>query len=145
MSMQGRILKLVSKYYAYTRDSATVEIYFDEKIVPIITMLRTRRAAAKKLPTTSASFGMPTGNELGDLWGGAVECGTTFPDGNGGSGGGCKTELPYVSIASEMVRGFEGLGRQVASSFEFAYRTHQQFVQSRLVGRRWPSTELKRP
>jgi hypothetical protein len=113
MSMQGRTLTLISKYYAYTRDSATIETYFDEKIVPIVTMLRMRRIAAKKLPNISASYGMPTGNELGDLWGGAVECGTTFPDGSGGAGAGCVTEMPYLSIATEMVRGFEDLGKML--------------------------------
>ena len=41
-----------------------------------------------------------------DLGGSSIECGTTF----GESPGDCQTELPYISLAAEMVRGFGELG-----------------------------------
>ena len=54
------------------------------------------------LPKDNAAYGIPAGNTIDDLWGSAVECGTTYPDGKGGPGGDCITVLPEWHITWAM-------------------------------------------
>ena len=63
---------------------------------------RAVRREALTLPTDSAAYGIPAGNTIDDLWGSAVECGTTYPDGKGGPGGDCITVLPEWHITWAM-------------------------------------------
>ena len=51
---------------------------------------------------------MPRGNDEADTYIGTIVCGTTY--GNRTEAEHCKTEQPYISISSEMVRGFRELG-----------------------------------
>jgi hypothetical protein len=62
-------------------------------------ILRKRRAKAQTLPKMHPAYGCPFGNDEADLWHRTTEM-----------AGGQRTELPFLSIASEMYRGFNDLG-----------------------------------
>ena len=83
-------------------------------IMHYIEEYRTLRAQALSLPNTSAAFGMIAGNTIDDLWGTAVECGTTYPDGKGGPNGDCNVALPAFDIQFKVVAAF----RVVADVFD---------------------------
>jgi hypothetical protein len=112
MHQQGRMLTLLALYHSYTGD-AELLLNHSTKISGVIGMLRERRNRALALPTSDYAWGMPTGNDEADSGISTFECMTTV-----GSGaeidypnGTCVTELPFVSIAAEMYRGFLELGR----------------------------------
>ena len=62
-------------------------------------ILRKRRAKGMLLSKTDPAYGLPFGNDEADLWHRTTE----KVDGQ-------RTELPYLSIAAEMYRGFHDLG-----------------------------------
>ena len=64
----------------------------------VVDLLRKRRARALKLPRDHPAFGMPIGNDEADLFRVTVQ-----PDHP-------RTELPFISIASEFWRGLVDLG-----------------------------------
>ena len=73
-----------------------------DKLLGAAAVLAHRRSTAlgnHAIPPSDPRHGLPTGNDEADLW----HRTTGLPGGNG-------TELPYYSIAAEMVRGFTDLG-----------------------------------
>lgn len=112
MHQQGRLLTLLALYHSYTGD-AELLLTHSTKISGVIGMLRQRRNQSLALPTSDYAWGMPTGNDEADSGISTFECMTTV---GGGAeidypNGTCVTELPFVSIATEMYRGFLELGR----------------------------------
>ena len=105
MAEQGRMLTNIAQYYAFTRDAGMLERHLD-RIAGIGEMLQQRRKDALKLSNSSSAHGMPTGNDEADLaW--ATTSGKTA------------TEMPFVSIATEMWRGLRDCGevlREVAAT-----------------------------
>ena len=65
-----------------------------------IDILRKRRAKGLLLPATHPAHGLPFGNDEADLWHRTTE----LPDGQ-------RTEMPFLSIGSEMYRGFLEFGK----------------------------------
>lgn len=98
MSQHGRMLTNIAQYYAYTQDGQLLLKHLD-KIKGIVWMLRQRRASALATwPTNDSRYGMPTGNDEADLFWTTVGHRTNA------------TELPFISIAAEMWRGFRDCG-----------------------------------
>ena len=95
------------QYYFFTDDSELL-LRHRAKILGLAATLRTLRSRALRLPKDDATYGMPRGNDEADTYIGTIVCGTTY--GNRTEAEHCKTEQPYISISSEMVRGFRELG-----------------------------------
>ena len=95
MPEQGRSLAVIAMYYRYTQDSGTLLKHLD-KITGIVWMLRQRIESARAAwpNTTDSRHGMPTGDDEADL----VWAHTN------------RTELPFLSIASEAWRGLRDIG-----------------------------------
>lgn len=104
--MHGRQLTVFALYHSYTKDSDGLLLQYFDRIQGLVAVLRRIRAKALSLPRTHPAYGMPAGNDEADLGGSSIECGTTFGD----SPGDCQTELPYISVAAEMARGFSEMG-----------------------------------
>ena len=96
MAQQGRILTCISLYYQYTRDDTLLLKHLD-KIDGAATLLHKRRELSLSAwPTTDSRYGMPTGIDETDMWWASTA--------NNG------TEVAFVSIATEMWRGFVEMG-----------------------------------
>ena len=106
MPMHGRQLTLFALYHSYTRDPDGLLLQHFDRIQGLVAVLRRIRAKALTLPKDHAAYGMPAGNDEADLGGSSIECGTLY----GEAPGDCQTELPYISVAAEMARGFGELG-----------------------------------
>lgn len=106
MPMHGRQLTLFALYHSYTADPDGLLLRHFARIQGLVAVLRRFRAKALALPKTHPAYGMPAGNDEADLGGSSIECGTTHGD----DPGDCVTELPYISGAAEMSRGFAELG-----------------------------------
>lgn len=106
MPMHGRQLTVFALYHSYTKDPDGLLLQHFEPIQGLVAVLRRIRAKALTLPADHPAYGMPAGNDEADLGGSSIECGTTFGD----NPGDCKTELPYISVAAEMARGFSEMG-----------------------------------
>jgi len=107
LALDGRMLTLFGQYYFFTDDSDLL-LRHRAKILGLAATLRTLRSRALRLPKDDATYGMPRGNDEADTYIGTIVCGTTY--GNRTEAEHCKTEQPYISISSEMVRGFRELG-----------------------------------
>lgn len=79
------------------------------KIMNYIHEYRAVRAKSLTLPKTDAAYGIPAGDTIDDLWGTAVDCGTTYPDGSGGPRGDCIVALPDYGIAFKMISAFRSM------------------------------------
>ena len=103
MAQLGRLLTVTAMYYAYTGDAALLLRHVD-KLAGVAGMLAGRRAAALAAFPDPAHprHGMPTGNDEADMFFDSVQ--------------GRKTELPYISIAAEMWRGFRDLGSALTAA-----------------------------
>ena len=106
MPHHGRQLTLFALYHSYTGDPSGLLLKHYAKIQGIVNLLRHLRARSLQRNHTDPAYGMPAGNDEADLFQDCIECGTTFGD----TPGDCVTELPYISIAAEMIRGFMELG-----------------------------------
>ena len=104
--MHGRQLTVFALYHSYTGDPDGLLLQHFDRIQGLVAVLRRIRTKALTLPKDHAAYGLPAGNDEADLGGSSIECGTTF----GETPGDCQTELPFISIAAEMVRGFAELG-----------------------------------
>lgn len=114
MQSQGRTLTLLALFHDYTGDPFSLLTKHYNKTAGIIGMLRKRRARALLLPKSDYGYGMPTGNDEADegvtTFNCAVDFGGTLSPKLDYPNGACVTELPYVPIVAEMVRGFTELG-----------------------------------
>jgi len=111
---QANQLGYFASYFMATGDPTGIFRRHLPAIMHYIKEYRTLRAQALALPNTSAAFGMIAGNTIDDLWGTAVECGTTYPDGKGGPNGDCNVALPAFDIQFKVVAAF----RVVADVFD---------------------------
>lgn len=115
MQSQGRTLTLLAMFHDYTGDPSGLLIKHFNKTAGIIGMLHKRRARALLLPKTDYAYGMPTGNDEADegvtTFNCAVDFGGTLSPKLDYPNGECITELPYIPIVAEMVRGFTELGQ----------------------------------
>jgi len=99
MAQEGRMLTNTAQYYFYTRDGSMLSRHLD-KIAGIVELLRSRRARSLAIyPQTDPRYGMPTGNDEADLFWDTIKAGNNA------------TEMPFISIAAEMWRGFRDLGQ----------------------------------
>ena len=104
MAQQGRELSVIAAFY---RNCPVADARCDAKLVlghlkdlqGAMGILRKRRAKGLRLPKAHPAHGLPFGNDEADLWHRTTE-----------RVGGQQTELPYLSIAAEMYRGFHDLG-----------------------------------
>jgi hypothetical protein len=109
MALHGHQLTIFAMFFHYTGDPTGILTRHFDKIHGLAQMLLARRAQALTLPKSSVGYGMPRGNDEADLNGNTVNCANTF-DAQGKPPGDCVTELPYISIAGMMFRGFHELG-----------------------------------
>jgi hypothetical protein len=127
MAQQGRILTVIAQYYRYTGDAALLLKHL-KKIDGVAGLLRQRRQLAlTRYPSAKDSrHGIPTGIDEADLWWAA----TGSPLGSG-------AELPFVSIGTEMWRGFRDCGEalaDIASTMSTGYlapRTNEAMTNER--------------
>ena len=112
MPQQGRMLTLISMYHRYTGDARLLAHHLP-KIQGVVQMLNDRRERSLKSQANPSQYGMPTGNDEADLWQSTVS----------GRPNSAKTEMPFVSIAAEMWRGYRDCG---ASLIEVANSLSQE-------------------
>eukprot|EP00440_Ansanella_granifera_P019137 gb/GFBE01020791.1/.p1 GENE.gb/GFBE01020791.1/~~gb/GFBE01020791.1/.p1 ORF type:complete len:845 (+),score=132.62 gb/GFBE01020791.1/:1-2535(+) len=112
LAQHGRMLTNMAQYVRYTGDETLILKHLD-KIDGVRWLLAKRRDAALAAhPQNDSRHGMPTGNDEADLWWRTVK-------------NGVGTELPFISIAAEMWRGFRDCGEVLA---RIAERTKRQDV-----------------
>jgi hypothetical protein len=140
MAQAGRMLSAIAQFASYTGDPSSLLLRYFDKIQGIVSLLRARRMSALQLPVDDARFGMPTGHDEADAfttWAqerlpSPLVCSCSrsrslplvtpvFGLSNHYSAvsaplqdakyGNTTTELPFVSIATEMYRGFTELGK----------------------------------
>ena len=100
MSQLGRLLVLTAEHYFFTGD-ATLILRHQKKLTGIKDHLHNRRQMAlDQFPAGDPRHGMPTGDDEADLFLSAILLDA-------------KTELPFISIAAEMWRGFRDLGSAI--------------------------------
>ena len=101
MSQLGRLLVLTAEYYFYTGD-ATLILRHQKKLSGIAENLCSRRQMAlEQFPVGDPRHGMPAGDDEADTFIFAILLDA-------------KTELPFISIAAEMWRGFRDLGSAIS-------------------------------
>lgn len=110
MSENGAHMEYFAQYWTATGDPSGIFTRHLESIMSYVETYRAIRRQALALPKDSPAYGIPAGNTIDDLWGSAVECGTTFPDGKGGPGGDCIVQLPEWHITWAMVSAFRAVG-----------------------------------
>jgi hypothetical protein len=107
MSENGAHMQYFAQYWAATGDPTGIFTRHLEGIMSYVETYRAVRRQALALPRESPAHGIPAGNTIDDLWGSAVECGTTYPDGKGGPGGDrsrgrrtqcCHLHAPYRTV-----------------------------------------------
>lgn len=111
LTEQAGQLQLMAQYYTQTGDPTDIFRRHLPKIMNYIHEFRAVRAKALTLPKSDPAYGVPAGNTIDDLWGTAIECGTTFPDGSGGPQGDCNVALPDYHIAWGMIGAFRSMAK----------------------------------
>jgi hypothetical protein len=104
MALQGRELSAIAQFVMVCGDDSRCDsrLVLDhlDDLRGAIDILRKRRAKGLLLTATHPAYGLPFGNDEADLWHRTTE----LP-------GGERTELPFLSIGSEMYRGFLEFGK----------------------------------
>ena len=125
MSMNGQHMEYFAQYWTATGDPTGIFTRHLESIMSYVETYRAARRQALALPKDSAAYGIPAGITIDDLWGTAVECGTTYPDGKGGPNGDCNVQLPEWHITWAMVG-----GKQAAVLCAILYSTNDHFTKT---------------
>lgn len=111
LAIDGRALTIFALFHSYTGDPTDLLYKNYESIMAVVGRLRMVRARGLAHGKDNAryGFGMPAANDEADMWTATVACGRLYGNESARSHD-CITELPYIDIATEMVRGFYELG-----------------------------------
>jgi len=112
LAIDGRMLTIFAHFYSYTGDPTELLYQHREVIMGVVSRLRMVRARgqAHGKDDPRYGFGMPAANDEADMWTATVACGRLYGNVTARAHD-CITELPYIDIATEMVRGFYELGQ----------------------------------